>query len=157
MIRATWIASAPTQRRPLHIQSISFRSWIMKKFSLKVWRLKNLDYFCVPLLKRREQNRKQSVVIRAIPWQSSRLEPRPPHIKNSNSSALKKLKLNFNKIWRWNNLHYLCVPFEKRRNDRSRKTTETGKRFWKQNLTANMTNRRFRKKPDRHQSSLKYR
>jgi hypothetical protein len=24
----------------------------------------------------------------------------PPHIKNSNSLVLKKLKLNFNKIWR---------------------------------------------------------
>jgi hypothetical protein len=29
--------------------------------------------------------------------------------------------------------------------------------FGNKTLTANMTNRRFRKKPDRHQSSLKYR
>jgi len=71
--------------------------------------------------------------------------------------TLKKIENIFNKVWRLKNPDYFCIPFRNGATTNRKQRPTLVSNFGNKTLTANMTNIRFRKKSDSHQSSLKYR
>ena len=97
----------------------------MKKFSLKVWSLTKLDYFCVPLLKRRVHTRKQSVVIRAISHGKVPVSHGTTAHLTESHTAQTKLKLFSIKFGDRLNSITFASRFEKRRYEQTENTMKS--------------------------------
>jgi len=81
----------------------------------------------------------------------------PPHIKNNQQLRAEKLKLVSIKFGDKRNSITFASRLKKDGTNEAEKRPKLVRDFGNKTLTAHMTHRRFRKRPDRHQSSLKYR
>ena len=151
------MASSPASEATAHlVYQLPQLNKIENVFN-KVWRMKKLYYFCVPLLKRRiyKLKTKRSDTRHIMAKHPVRRDP--PHIWSSSFIAEEKLKLISIKFGDKIISTTFASRFEKDGKSETDKRPKLVSDFGNKTLTANMTNIRFRKKPDRHQSSLKYR